>query len=356
MNMLRTGNTYQLTDDNVEVLHTLPANTYVVKNTKTGPILVETAPYGVGVSDANIAGDVNRRIMRIARAYTASDKSLGCILSGVAGVGKTMLARLLSAKLAEQDIPTILVTTAEIPHLPQFLLDLHFSALVVFDEFDKVFDPDFTYDTDQVDLLTYFDDTNPAAKHLNLVLVNDPTKLLPQMRSRPGRFRYLMQIDEPTHEDIRAYAKAHGIADIAEDLCALSIKTPITYDILNQIALEHETFPELPFAELLRDLNIATQSKRFFDVHVTGTVTRSQKPFSTTVTKYMDEDDDDIIRIYKIVDSYNNAIDLNFSLDAVDLNGDVDVERIVNSSTTTTINAIHVKRVNGRRLAMAFEK
>lgn len=354
MALLKTGSIYSVASNDVSVIGQLPRGTYIVKQTQNGLVLEPTAAYGTTMPRERIAGDAMARVRRVYESYNHSHTSIGCILSGVAGVGKTMIARLLSSEFDNAGIPTILVTTGELKELSTFLLALDFPALVVFDEFEKMFDE--YADTTQENLLTYFDDTNPDAKHLNLVLVNDPTKIIPQMRSRPGRFRYLMQIPEPSFDAIRAYAKSRGIEEIAEDLCALSIRQPVTYDVLEQIARERETFPDMPFGELVRDLNVVSGMRVRYRLAVDGTIRENGEKFSVTKTVYLD-DDDNTVRAYvcNIGNGSHAAIDIMFSPDAIRSDGSVGISDIRNDEASTEIAAVRIKRIPDNELGRPLE-
>lgn len=355
MALLKTGSTYSVASNDVSVIDRLPRGTYIVKQTQNGLVLEPTAAYGTTMPRERIAGDAMTRVRRVHESYDHSNTSIGCILSGVAGVGKTMIARLISSEFDEAGIPTILVTTGELKELSTFLLALDFPALVVFDEFEKMFDE--YADTTQENLLTYFDDTNPDAKHLNLVLVNDPTKIIPQMRSRPGRFRYLMQISEPDFDAIRAYAKSRGIEEIADDLCALSVRQPVTYDVLEQIARERETFPDMPFGELVRDLNVVSGVSVQYRIAIDGVVYESGKKFSVTDTAYLD-DNKTTARVYKCNvggDGSHAAIDISFASSAIRADGSVDVSDVYNDEESTEITAVHVKRIPDNVLGRPLE-
>ena len=81
---------------------------------------------------------MTERIEKVLRSYAETDGNLGVILSGAKGIGKSLFAKLITARAVTDGLPVIMVNQYE-PGLPQFLASIEQRCLVLFDEFDKNF-------------------------------------------------------------------------------------------------------------------------------------------------------------------------------------------------------------------------
>jgi hypothetical protein len=126
--------------------------------------------------------------------------STGVMLTGEKGSGKTLLAKSLAIKCAENDIPTILINQPWRGEAFNSLLqDISQPCMVLFDEFEKVYDHD-----EQEEMLTLLDGVFPSKK-LFLITCNDKWRVNTHMRNRPGRIFYLLDFKGLTQEFIREY-------------------------------------------------------------------------------------------------------------------------------------------------------
>lgn len=108
--------------------------------------------------------------------YNKIDGNFGTILGGRKGTGKSMTARIVSEKLMEQGIPTILVTE-NTPGLPRFLQSIEQPVLILIDEFEKIFHKgDKDAEDEQVQFLSLFDGL-VNNHHFYLITINDYDKL-----------------------------------------------------------------------------------------------------------------------------------------------------------------------------------
>lgn len=264
--IISQGTSYRIYDSSVETHDELPVATYRVKfNPMAGYSLLRVEDIEVG-SDT-IYGTHKQRLERMSQAYSSTDRSLGVIMSGDKGMGKSLMIRLLAEHFAtERNLATVLVD-ANSPGLAEFL-DTLGETVVVFDEFEKKFNEDEDSDA-QSQFLGLFDGIS-SHKRLYVVTVNRVEDLNDFMINRPGRFHYHIRFNYPTSDEVRQYLRDQ-VADITdeqvEDVAAFALRTKINYDHLRSIAFELKLGGE--FADIIGDLNIKNLTSTMYTVTVT---------------------------------------------------------------------------------------
>jgi hypothetical protein len=194
-------------------------------------------------------------------SFSKSKKSVGVILSGDKGTGKTVFSKLLSYKAHSMGMPTVLVNDNSNPGVANFISRIDTSSVVMFDEFEKKFQDTMqgvNQDT-QNDLLSLFDGVL-GGKNLYVITVNDIINLSPYILNRPGRFMYSIRMNQPTPEDIQAYLtdKLMGSLESKQEeidlITRFSFKVPLSYDILDTLVFQINNGHK--FAEVLPSLNL----------------------------------------------------------------------------------------------------
>lgn len=251
--IVASGGQFRLYDDSVQTFDRLPLATYAVCFSKMdGYSLRQVTPLAPG--EETVYGSHGQRVDRIARAYAAMDRSLGVILSGDKGMGKSLMIRMLAAQAREQlELPTILVQHST-PGLASFLDDLG-EVVVVFDEFEKVFASN-GEDEGQNQFLSLFDGLS-VTKRLYVLSVNQLNRVNEFMLNRPGRFHYHMRFAYPEPETVATYLRDQvpGIVESqVDEVVEFSRKYDLNFDHLRAIAFELRQ--EEPFAEVIGELNI----------------------------------------------------------------------------------------------------
>lgn len=263
--IVASGGQFRLYDDSVQTFDRLPVATYAIDFSRmTGYSLRQVAPLTPG--EETVYGSHLHRVDRIVRGYEAMDRSLGVILSGDKGMGKSLMLRMLAEQAREQlQLPTILVQHST-PGLASFLDNLG-EVAVVFDEFEKVFGDDDA----QTQFLSLFDGLS-VIKRLYVLSVNDLGHVNEFMLNRPGRFHYHMRFAYPEAETVATYLRDQvpgiSVAQV-DEVVEFSRKYDLNFDHLRAIAFELRCGE--PFAEVIGDLNIkrVERSRSFVEARIT---------------------------------------------------------------------------------------
>ena len=133
---IETGGHVRVYDDAVRTHQAFPAGTYRVHFTaKEGFSLIRVPDLVVGAE--RIYGGRESKVEKIFRSYNLSERSLGVMLSGDKGIGKSLFLRMVAEEAREQGLPIVIVSEDH-EGIADFLDSLD-ECLIVLDEFEKVF-------------------------------------------------------------------------------------------------------------------------------------------------------------------------------------------------------------------------
>ncbi len=184
---LKSGTRFNVTTKESMDLHeSLPVGNYTVKFDKMANAFYLEAIDNFEIK-GKIYGDTRKRADRILDTFEDRTSSTGILLTGEKGSGKTLLAKMLSIEGSKRGVPTIVINAPWCgDDFNAFLQMIEQPTIILFDEFEKVYDKD-----DQEKMLTLLDGVYPSKK-LFVLTCNDKWRVNEHMRNRPGRIYYMM--------------------------------------------------------------------------------------------------------------------------------------------------------------------
>ncbi len=247
------GNTFHVTsDDSIDIRKELPAATFLVKfNPKAQSFYLETTQNFTRLP--KYYGDAEAKAARVANTISKRDRSLGVMLAGEKGSGKTMLAMLLSANARDRGIPTLIVNTGYYNNndgpnpssvgdeFCKFIKDIDQECVIIFDEFEKTY----KNEDQQNSILTLLDGIF-SSKKLFIITCNDASKVSSHIRNRPGRLHYYFSYTGLSEDFVVEYCndKLDNKDNIGGIVKIANVFHAFNFDMLQALVLEMNMYNE----------------------------------------------------------------------------------------------------------------
>ena len=264
MKIVNVGNTYEIYSDDLKTFDHLPAQEYQVTfNKMTGFSLVAKSPHEI--VEEKIYGNQEEKVSKVIRAYDMMKRSLGVMLSGGKGMGKTLFVQLLAKEALKRQMPVIIVKEAYFG-ISEFIDSIDQECIVLFDEFEKVF-AERDHQEPQAKLLGLFDGMS-SKKRIYAVTVNDLGRVNSYMVNRTGRFHYHLRFTHPTSSEVELYLADKVLPEYQEQISkvlAFHARVPMTFDSLRSIVFELNMGES--FQSAINDLNILNEGDESYEIH-----------------------------------------------------------------------------------------
>lgn len=306
MKIADLGETLRIFPDSLKVYDKIPVGTYRVEfSPMSGYYLSKQKDFD---KPDKVYGKHNHYADLMMSRYQKAERNFGTILGGRKGTGKSMLARIMSLRLLEQGIPTVIVSK-NTENLTDFLSEIEQPIFVLFDEFEKVFKYS-RYSGDKTDeqsqFLSLFDGFH-ANKHFYLITVNNYEHLNQYFIGRTGRFYYNFEFQNLELEEIKEFLQdSLDNQSIFKRLTSLLTRLNVNYDQLQSIVRELNLGETIE--NILNYLNLGLDDYRDNDYEVTFQLktgdtysyTQQLNPFAEELEFYID----DYLRIEGVKENY----------------------------------------------------
>lgn len=189
---------------------------------------------------------------RILKSFNSSNKSVGVLLEGLKGSGKTLFSKVLAKK---SGLPIIIVDEEyPVQRAVEFFAKIEQPICLLFDELEK---NTYFWRTDK--LLKLLDGVQPGPKKLTIMTCNSIDDLDDNLKDRCSRIRYyihydglsLSSIQEIVNDVVENESNKNGLADKIFN----SVKTK-SYDNIISICKEINIFPDMLFEDIMSIMNI----------------------------------------------------------------------------------------------------
>jgi hypothetical protein len=260
---VKQGNSFRVAAKEAMELYTeLPVGNYVVKQDPYENLYLEMIDSFT--FKGKRYGDLVKNTDRILRTFMSRPATTGVMLAGEKGSGKSLLAKNIAMKAAEQGMPTIVINQAwHGDKFNTFMQTISQPCVILFDEFEKVYDRE-----EQESILTLLDGVF-SSKKLFVLTCNDKYRIDTHMRNRPGRIYYLLDFKGLDTDFIVEYCednlqhKEHTAA-----ICKIvTLFNEFNFDMLQALIEEINRYNESP-QEAMKMLNAKPEFEEFsmFDV------------------------------------------------------------------------------------------
>ena len=214
-----------------------------------------------------IYGDLGPRLERCITTYSDSNNSLGILLTGDKGTGKTMFISLLANRaMLELGLPVVMVRS---PYhgedFERFLKNIG-PCCLIFDEFGKMYKASYRHASEsdgpsQAKLLSLMDGMDKT-KRLILFSENSEYSISEFMLNRPSRIYYHFRYAKISEDAVEDYLNRHEVTgEMRQGIVEFYRSSgEFTFDILQALVGEMKRY-NISITEALQDLNIESRAR-----------------------------------------------------------------------------------------------
>lgn len=218
-------------------------------------------------SPEKVFGNVSNRVNHIIKRYDNQTSSLGVLLTGNKGSGKSLFTTLVSNSMIDRGFPVIVINDSYSGQDMNEFLNKIGECVIIFDEFAKTYDRQ-----EQNKLLTLFDGIM-SSKRIVLVTENDKHSLNDYIINRPGRFMYHFKYEKLEEEVVNEYCDYKGVPEkIKKQIHLLRNRSAeFSMDTLVAIVSEYQMFgsDDCNVDELVSILNISLSNESLYKLTLT---------------------------------------------------------------------------------------
>jgi len=252
---IKRGTSYIPTKkESMIVSKVLPSGNYMVKEDQmSGSLFFDKVDDFVPLK--KLYGKTNNHAERIIKTFESRPQSgTGVMLTGEKGSGKTLLAKQLCIIGATKGYPTILINAPWCGEKFNALIQsVEQPAIMLFDEFEKVYNEDSNNGQEQ--MLTLLDGVFTNQK-LFILTCNDSWSINRHMKNRPGRIFYSIEYKGIEADFIREYCNdvLENKEHIESVVRLAQLFSAFNFDMLKALVEEMNRYNEAP-ADAIRLLN-----------------------------------------------------------------------------------------------------
>lgn len=203
-------------------------------------------------------------INMIETSFKSSKKNMGVLLSGKSGTGKTVTSKLICQKL---NIPVIIINNS-IPegfNLAEFINNIEFECIFLFDEFEKNFDNyknDESHFLTQESLLSILDGIN-SVNTKKLFLFTSNSTVNQYLLNRPSRIKFHKEYNAISEDLVKFIVDDKLVnKEFKQDIISNIDRNTCTIDILISI-IEEVNLHNIPFSEFKDFFNYKESSEEY---------------------------------------------------------------------------------------------
>lgn len=259
--ILNNGSNYHLFGD-VGIIDKLPSKVLEIHTSMMGMYLEETTPITL---PKKVYSNDKSFIKHVLKSYATVEGSLGILLSGGKGLGKSFTANVICDALR---LPVIKVTSK----LPQggdlfsFLNKIQQEHIIFIDEFEKIFSvgsgyngsspEDATKFMQQNDFLSFLDNGSIGTKKLFIITANE--RVSDYLMNRPTRIRYHRRYEQMAIEVIKEIVNDLLVnQDFKQDLIENVPQKDVNIDVLIKI-IQEVNLHNMPYSKFKDFFNFQT--------------------------------------------------------------------------------------------------